>query len=287
MVVGRTSNYAEGFKSFTADDELMLANLKQALNYSADNLSIPDANLNIPINSVNQNPVTTQYNGNINPIKSNLNSKTKLDDNSKSNSVALIQSGTSTKTTLPSGTTIPSKTTIPIIPTNTYAIPTMQNMETTNTYGIPTMQNMETTNTYGIPTMQNMETTNTKVSKSQFRDIKSLVDEEDQDEDENEETILDEEEHENVFEEEMEERRNKTRRQSHMEGFQGSVEIESRNLKNVLLALLLSFIGYLVVYASMNNFIPITDISPQLKKFKNLVYGGLFFIIAYICLEVF
>ena len=50
MVVGKTSNFVEGFKSFTADDDLMLANLKQALNYSADNLSIPDSNLKLSSN---------------------------------------------------------------------------------------------------------------------------------------------------------------------------------------------------------------------------------------------
>ena len=63
--------------------------------------------------------------------------------------------------------------------------------------------------------------------------------------------------------------------------------MEAKNLKNLLLALLLSFIGYLVVYAYKHDYIPIKDISPQLVKFKHLVYGGLFFIIAYICLEIF
>lgn len=122
----------------------------------------------------------------------------------------------------------------------------------------------------------------------------SKGDDEDESDDE-EDAILEEEEYPNRFEEEAEEKEESehstTRRQhqakGQIEGFQGSVEIEGRNLKNVLLALLLSFIGYVIVYASMNNYIPIGDISPQLKKFKNLVYGGIFFIIAYICLEVF
>jgi len=42
MVLGKISNFTEGFQSFTADDELMIANLKQALEYSKESLSIPD-----------------------------------------------------------------------------------------------------------------------------------------------------------------------------------------------------------------------------------------------------
>jgi hypothetical protein len=134
------------------------------------------------------------------------------------------------------------------------------------------------------------------------------LDNEDDSDTDDENAVLDEEDYTNKFEEEetekeakeanqeneegnMQQKYSKTRRQhqdkERIEGFQGSVAIESRNLKNVLLALLLSFVGYLVVYASMNNYIPIAEISPQLKKFKNLIYGGVFFVIAYICLEIF
>ena len=246
MVVGRTSNFAEGFKSFTADDDLMLANLKQALNYSAENLSIPDAKLNLPS--------TTAKNSN---------------------------------TIKPRST--PTATMGMATPTATMGMATP-----TATMGMATP-----TTTMGM-----IKPTATMGMGESFRDIKKVsngsqnstrVYDEDESNDE-ENAVLEEEEYVNKFEEEEDEKeeekeRSTTRRQhqvkEHIEGFQGSVEIEGRNLKNVLLALLLSFIGYLVVYASMNNYIPINDISPQLKKFKNLVYGGIFFIIAYICLEVF
>ena len=72
-----------------------------------------------------------------------------------------------------------------------------------------------------------------------------------------------------------------------VEGFQGSLYIESQYLKNVLLALLLTAIGYLIAQASINNLLPLNNISPQLKKFKNLIYGFIFFCISYICLEIF
>jgi len=42
MVSGMTSKYVEGFTLFTADDEIMLSNLKQAINYSKQNLAISD-----------------------------------------------------------------------------------------------------------------------------------------------------------------------------------------------------------------------------------------------------
>jgi hypothetical protein len=145
-------------------------------------------------------------------------------------------------------------------------------------------------------------------AQSQFRDIKrtrnpSYLDNEDNEDDEDGNAVLNEEDHTNRFKKEEKEKekenkkqlqnfqKSKTRRQHQskdsVEGFHGSVEIESRNLKNILLALLLSFIGYLVVYANMNNYIPVSEMSPQLKKFKHFIYGGIFCVITYICLEVF
>ena len=248
MVVGRTSNFVEGFKSFTVDDELMLANLKQALNYSAENLSIPDAKLNLP-------------------------STTKQSSNNKNNN-----------------NTIRPRRTSPQEPTTTMPV----SMDSPMPTGMGS--NMGSTMPTGMGSGRN-------VNGESFKDIKKVssgsqnstrVYDEDESDDEDD-AVLEEEEYPNRFEEEAEEkeeREHSTTRRQHqakgqIEGFQGSVEIEGRNLKNVLLALLLSFIGYVIVYASMNNYIPIGDISPQLKKFKNLVYGGIFFIIAYICLEVF
>ena len=42
MVLGNTSKYVEGFESFTADDQLMVSNLKQAVNYTKENMAIGD-----------------------------------------------------------------------------------------------------------------------------------------------------------------------------------------------------------------------------------------------------
>ena len=72
-----------------------------------------------------------------------------------------------------------------------------------------------------------------------------------------------------------------------IEGFNGSQIIEGRYLKNILLALLISFIGYIIVILATKNVIPIAEYAPHMKKFKNLIYMGIFFMITYICLEVF
>ena len=71
------------------------------------------------------------------------------------------------------------------------------------------------------------------------------------------------------------------------EGFNGSQTIEFHFFKKLLLALLITFIGYMIILSSNNNLIPITSYAPHLKQFKHLIYGSLFFIITYICLEVF
>ena len=59
MVLGTTSKYVEGFTLFTADDEIMLANLKQAINYSKQNVAIsnvPELPATIPQNVLKNSP---------------------------------------------------------------------------------------------------------------------------------------------------------------------------------------------------------------------------------------
>jgi hypothetical protein len=126
-------------------------------------------------------------------------------------------------------------------------------------------------------------------SISKFKDIKRVRNDGDEDDEvdtDDEDAVLEEDDRTNEFEEAAK-RRSATRRQHEVEGFRGSVEIKSRQMRNILLALLLSCIGYLVVYSMGTNLLQLDDISPQLRKFKKLIYAGLFFGIAYICLEVF
>ena len=243
MVVGRSSSFIEGFKSFTADDDLMLANLKQALEYSKEDLAIPDA-------------------------KSKLNLPSSKNTNTNTNS------------NMPSST-MPS-TTMAAIPSTTKPISTPAITKSGMNMNMNMNKNMNTMPTKPETTMPETFKNvmgNKKVNKKgeeKFRDVKmvrNIVEDEDGMEDEDSNADLDEDE--------MDEG------EKMIEGFQGSIKLESRFARNILLALLLTAIGYLVVHSSMNNLIPLGEISPQLKKFKNMIYGGLFFLIAYICLEVF
>ena len=285
MVVGRTSNYAEGFKSFTADDELMLANLKQALNYSAESLAIPDSNLKMP--SKNNNKTN-----NIMPTMPDM------------EAIPTIPA-MPTMSSMPTMPSIPTMPKIPPMPTNKA---TMANIMPNATVPMTTRYTSSGDSFKNVKQVMNKSKLN---SEDDTDDEDAVLDEEEypsfqkkgkggkggkgNEDDEDRDDI---EEYEDIKEEDDEDReynelkrKSLTRRQHQskesIEGFRGSAEIEGRTLKNILLALLLSFIGYLVVYASVNNYLPITEISPQLKKFKHLVYGGIFFILAYICLEVF
>jgi len=126
-------------------------------------------------------------------------------------------------------------------------------------------------------------------SNSKFTDIKNNSDdEEDEDDDEEEDEDEGFMDNNNHYDYQNKKLKSSTRRQRDIEeGFHGSQIIEARYLKNILLALLISFIGYIVAMSSAKNYLPISDFAPHMKKFKNLIYIGIFFVITYICLEVF
>ena len=71
------------------------------------------------------------------------------------------------------------------------------------------------------------------------------------------------------------------------EGFRGSEYIEHKFFKKILLSLLITFMGYILILSCINNLIPISTYAPHLKQFKHLIYGFVFFLITYLCLEVF
>ena len=275
MVLGNSSKFTEGFTSFTADDDLMIANLKQALNYSKEQVAIPDPSINLKYQPNEPIPVNTN-------ISNNLPSK--LNSTTPSIPTTTNQVGMPTNMMLATTTTSPAGR-LGSATTTTSPAGRMGSATTTTS---PAGGKMG-----GGKMGGDLEKGKILSGLSAFKNIPKVVDDmEDDESDNNDETVLDEEDYTNTFEEEAQEaqhKRNKTRRgKEHIEeGFRGSMEIQSRNLRNILLALLLSCIGYLIVYSMSNNLLPLDEISPQLKKFKKLIYGGLFFLIAYICLEVF
>lgn len=265
MVVGKTSSFIEGFETITTDNKILKENVSKFLAYAMKNQKIPDIDPNMEYNT--------------NPNMSQPTMPTGMALNKMIN-----QNMPNMKPSMPTGM---SSMMEPSMPTGMSSM-----ME-------PTMPTPSMTGVM-LPSKKN-NTVITPAIKSSFKNIKKRNEEDEEKDDmDSEETENTEEEEmdnqgtqeDNDEDEEMIQKRDKstTRRQQKddfEEGFQGSSMLEAKNLKNILLALLLSFIGYLVVYAYKHDYIPIKDISPQLVKFKHLVYGGLFFIIAYICLEIF
>jgi hypothetical protein len=268
MVVGKTSSFIEGFETITTDNKILKENVSKFLAYAMKNQKIPDLDPNMEYNTNNTNPNMSEP-------------------------------------TMPTGMAL-NKMMNQNMPTMNPSMPTGMSsmMEPSMPTGMSSMMEptMPTPSMTGVmlPSKKN-NTVITPAIKSSFKNIKKRNEEEEENYDmDSEETENTEEEEmdnqetqeDNDEDEEMIQKRDKstTRRQQKNdfeEGFQGSSMLEAKNLKNLLLALLLSFIGYLVVYAYKHDYIPIKDISPQIVKFKHLVYGGLFFIIAYICLEIF
>ena len=288
MVVGFSSNFTEGYQNFTADDTLMLENVKQAITYAKQNKFIPNIDNNIKVQEK---------------------SKQMLQDMDMMNKY--MDKNLSNNNPLPSGSNINQSSDIeyPMTMPNQMSKPPMPSSN--NMPPMPPSNNMQqmppSNNMQQIPPSNNMPpmspSNNMPPSNSSFKNIskdkKDIDDnEEDDDEDDDEEEDDDDDDSKTDIKKLLHTQSN-TRRQ-HMnntnkddkdgdieESFQGSVILEKQCLKKILLALLISFIAYLVVHMCINNVIPINDISPQLKKFKNLIYGFLFFIITYLCLEMF
>lgn len=294
MVLGNSSKFTEGFTSFTADDDLMIANLKQALNYSKENVAIPNPSINI--SSSNSSYNSGSNSGSIptstfNMVNSNkVNTKSNL---SLSNSNMLQRNNTLPTAISAMESNIP--TTTPSFTMLTQSSPTNSNMETKMDMESDMVQNTTTPQiTMSIntkPEATQIYNTSSSNNVEKFNTIKRVLnngdENNDEDSDNEEDATLEEEDKTNEFENTIK-KKSTTRRQSdRIEGFRGSLEIESKEMRNILLALLLSCIGYLVVYSMGKNLLPLDDISPQLRKFKGLIYTGLFFLITYICLEVF
>jgi hypothetical protein len=197
----------------------------------------------------------------------------------------------------------------PMTTTGNMVMPTQQTMQmsfnpvTTKSNTMNNMNNMFSS-TNNMMTTEPMTTKSSNVSKfsnitstrkplindkkSKFIDIKNDV----EDDNENEENEENEENGENGYQNEFESDEEDIEKYEiegfqNIEAFRGSEMIQSMQLKNILLALLITFLAYLVAYAAMKNMI--CKLFPQLTRFKfnNLIYWGLMYLVVYICLEVF
>jgi len=317
MVIGNESKYIEGFESFTIDDELMLSNLKQALQYTKDNRSIDDES-----EDVTEIPPTTRSKITKGNYKNPTTTKSSAMKSSEMNSSEMNSS------------TIPVQQVQPVPP-----IPSLKSIFNTGIPGVPTTtfpNSMNINNPRFIANSVNKNPTTTLASSS-FKNIKNKFENINQNEKdiedeikndnskshvnpymnesmqdimdmkkhgENKDNINDETDSEMEDEEDEEDNENyknyknnnnkiegfrskNNSRNNSIEGFHGSQIVEARYLKHILLALLISFIGYIICMSSIKNYLPINEYAPHLKKFKNLIYVGIFFVITYMCLEIF
>jgi hypothetical protein len=341
MVVGNTSKYVEGFESITADEEMLLSNFKQALNYTKAKKNISELKNNNSNNSNNSkgqypdfesgsgpsprsgptsyspktqqssttttqySPTTTTRNNTTTTKYSPVTTKFQSKYNSK---MADADRDVEPRPVLESPTMIfpeptfkknplmkqnpdkPLSGQLPDAPERTKSTPLMTNSdklllrqsqeEPVRTYAT-TLMNTPTKPSFSqlpvVPSATKKQSSfkninNTNTNKKTYNDSGSDNDDSDEEEDDLKKKIR-----------EVQNNRNG----KNIEGFQGSQYIDSIALKKILLALLITFIGYIVIISSMNNLLPITTYAPHLKQFKHLVYAGIYFLIVYLCLEVF
>ena len=332
MVVGFSSNFTEGYQNFTADDTLMLENVKQAITYAKQNKFIPNIDNSIKSQAqmpqdmemmnkyMDKNPSNNNTLPTGNNINQSLNTEYTMPPSKQINNITMPTKNINNMPSMPTK----NINNMPPMPTkninNMSSMPTkninnMPPMPTKNINNMSSMQQIPQNKQINNMTMPTKNINNMPPGKSSFKNIsnnKNNIDDDEDDDDNDEEE--EESDNEGYNDDDKDDDKtdvkkslntqSETRRQ-HMnntdkdddkddykndiitEPFQGSTILEKQGLKRILLALLISFIAYLVVHMCMNNVIPINDISPQLKKFKNLIYGFLFFIITYLCLEIF
>ena len=287
MVLGNISKYVEGFESFTADDEMMLANLKQALNYTKSNMAISDVTTKLPSTSGlglitnTTTPNTTMPEIPIAPATRPLPSFT---NQTPSNSIIRNSEPINNKISMSSSKLNNTK-------------PTQYTSMKNNSMKNNTMKNNSMKN--NISKFKNIENQNLENSAKKDYESDEENDAESDEENEDEDQDLDTPDSKLS----LEPRELEGMKSSHKdneddeddeddedhadEGFQGSQQIEGKTLQKMLLALLITFLGYMLILSAMNNLIPIAKYAPHLKQFKHFIYGGLFFLIVYLCLEVF
>ncbi len=255
-----SSRYVEGFEDITVDKDLLFDNIKDAINKMPTRASIME-------------PSSTKK-------------PTKTEEEKKEE----------TRTTKPTPTT--TKASQPMnVSTEEETEPEEETEEATNT--------MESTKSKFINIKNRIENNNRNNNRNNNSNSNSLADledneimnefEEEEDDRKNKKAVINKKEKamknntkdREMTDTDMDDMLDEDEEEDTVEGFQGSRIIESRSMKNLLLSLLIAFIGYITAVAAMKNIIPIAEYIPDFKRFKNIIYGLIFFGIVYLCLEVF
>jgi len=318
--------YIEGFADVplaTLDTQLLAANISQAIARTQSNMAVEDIK---PISNENSNSAKDNSDTKNKTIRPNVLINSKKSNNSKPTQSATNMGMNSTKpTNMGMNSTKPTNmgmnspkptmnmkmnSTKPTMnmkmnstkPTMNMSMnstkPTMKTMNTNMSMNStkPTMKTMNTNMSMNStkPTTMGMNSISNNKNKSSFKNTESFINKtkynedsedetngeyEDENEDQDLNTREDYEDYEDLDVDESNE--------EYEEGFKGSKYIEHKFFKKILLALLITFMGYILILSSINNLIPISTYTPHLKQFKHLIYGFVFFLITYLCLEVF
>ena len=303
MVNGNTSKFIEGFAQVTIDADLLAINLKQALAHTTSNMVVPDTIMEPPkIQNSNTIPTNTMFSPptrpNIVPTNTMFSPPTRpnmlINSKMSNNSSSITPPTTYYSEPVPIPSSIMSNmTTTPTMSTMSTMSKNSKNSINSNSKTLPPVNtpiqkqsnnknsNKTNNNSFAKSSTPTIPITSNKIKNnlSKSNTISSIKNKEtfmNTDSEEDSDTESDTEEQEE--DEEVEEVE---------EGFRGSEYVEYNFFKKILLSLLITFIGYILILSSINNLIPISTYAPHLKQFKHLIYGFIFFIITYMCLEIF
>jgi hypothetical protein len=293
MVVGKTSNFIEGFETITVDEDTLLTSLKQAVLNSKQKQPI-NALINsnsVSISNMQQKPMQTMP-----PLPPPA--VAPLQNTQQQSGASLLQ--------MPPSQMPPSQMPLSTMPQSQMPPSQMQPSQMPQSQMLPSQMPQSQMPPSQMPQLQMPQ--NVAISKfknikqkAKFIDIKNEVDddsndtdnpnqEDNDDNDDNEDNNTDDEDTTNTKKkiEGFRTFSNKHKKSTDIEeGFNGSVIIEGMNYRNILLGLLITFFAYLTMYAQKRNLLNISKWFPQLNKFSNIIYYGLLFLIIYICLVVF
>ena len=325
MVNGNTSKFIEGFAQVTVDSDLLTANLTQALAYTTSNMAVSDpktsqistqsSNGAMPTNSMNTMDSPTRPNVLLNSKISNssttptMNSSMSSMNSTKPTMNSSMAAMNSTKPTMNSSMSSMNSTT-PTMKSSMSSMnsttPTMNSSMAALNSTKPTMKSSMAALNSTTPTTSskfknvsnNKNNSSKKNSKSSFKETESFKNKKKSNtysgDDSNDETDVESDVETDIESDTETDEDNITHKYFKdneeldlEEGFRGSEFIEHNFFKQILLALLITFMGYILILSSINNLIPISTYAPHLKQFKHLIYGFIFFLITYMCLEVF
>lgn len=264
MVLGNSSKYIEGFQTFTIDDDLMLANLKQAVSYTKDSMAISDISTQMDTKTL---PMSNT------PLPMPNKPSSKLNNTPPPLNTAPLQP-------LNKPLTMPTQS---ISKNNSITYEDESTMPNTN-IKTTNISNFANTNKKPMMTKNSKMTNNTMMKTKPMIKTKPTVNNSIMDMKKNKKDDIEDEEDEESEEDNEEDSDNEEGFRNNVETFQGSKIIDSGYFKNILLAMLIGFLGYITVLVFNNKSI----VLPQhLKKFKNIIFISAFTLVVYICLEIF